>query len=400
MNPEDRRHATNLDRHWDAFSVEGTHPDLPPLDRETAALLTRMWALSAPPHPAMARERVWQRLQRRLDKESDMTAPALTQMPYRLPAAMLNPNGRVTSAPATIDRPARWRGIPTYFATAVMLLIALAVGLFGTGSLPRLWRTLSPPGLPIMLTAPATPAADATRAATLLDVVISPEQLPRGTRVSSIFEYATSPAGSTGHWLPENSAGQPGLRVHHLLEGTIIVRAKEATQIVRAGGTAPETIAADAETALAPGDSWIAQNETEFEAINPNDDPARVLIWLLANVEDPGAVLNYPAPSAWIEENYTLDQPAPGTPGIEVPSGAARLRIQRIELEPKESYPPPGVGIQYGLAAPFTANGSPVIGPSVAAQPSGKLVNIGRKDATAYVLNFASTAEEMDTPPA
>lgn len=390
MTPDDRRQATDLDRHWDAFALEGAPPELSALDRETAELLSQLWSWSAPPQSATVRGRIWQRIQDQQEEEGSMFAPALTQLHHLLSEAMLAPTGRAAPPAATHHPVSRWKGFSANLATAAVLVLALAVGLFAAGSWPRSWRTAEPSGLPAVVVAPATPATTAAQAATLLDVIIPEEQLPRGERVSSIFEYATSPAGSTGRWLPANSAGQPGLRVHHMVEGSTIVRADDASQVVRAGGSTPEDVAAGAEVTLQAGDTWIARNETAFDAVNPNDTPARVLIWVLANVEDPGAVLNYPVPSTWTEDNYTLDQPAPGAPGLGIPTGSIRLRIQRIELEPKESYPPPAQGLQYGLASPFKPDGSPIIGPSVAAQPSGKVVNVGRKPATAYVLNIAS----------
>ena len=319
------------------------------------------------------------------------------QMPSLTLERMFGPNGRRSLATVPPVAQSRWRMIPSFLVTTAILVLALVAGLFASGSLPETWRSAEPPALPALLVATPLPAPAGTTAATLLDLALPADLLPRGERVSSIFEFATSPAGSTGSWLAANSAGQPGLRVQHLLEGEITVRAEEASQLVRAGGTTPEEVAANIEVTLGPGDTWIARNETVFTATNPADSDAHLLVWVLANVEDPGGVINYPLPGMWIEEIDVLDQPAPGEPGLDMPAGAARLRIQRIELEPKESYPPAAHGLQYGVGSPFKADGSPVIGPSVTAQPSGKIVNIGRKAATAYVLTFDQD-ESMGTP--
>ena len=396
MNPDDRQHRAELDRYWDALALTGNPPEESSLDRETAALITRPWAATAPPQPGMARERVWRQLEQRGEEARDMEEVTV-QMPSLTLARMFGPNGRSSLASVPPVAQSRWRMIPSFLVTAAILVLALAAGLFASGSLPETWRSAEPPALPALLVATPLPATAGTTAATLLDLTLPADLLPRGDRVSSIFEFATSPAGSTGSWLAVNSAGQPGLRVQHLLEGEITVRAEGASLFVPAGGAAPEDVAADTEITLGPGDTWVARNETVFEASNPTDAPARLLVWVLANVEDPGGVINYPLPGMWTEEVDVLDQPAPGEPGIDVPAGAARLRLQRIALEPKESYPPAASGLQYGLASPFGADGSPVVGPSVASQPSGKIVNIGRKAATAYVLQFAP-AEDVGTP--
>ncbi|MFN8593565.1 MAG: hypothetical protein U0031_19060 [Thermomicrobiales bacterium] len=397
MNPSEHQQATDLDRFWDALGATGDPADPGPLNPETAAFVTRMMTWGTPPHSAAARNRVWQQLQPRLTEESDMTAPTLTPLPWSRVEAF-SPNGSHARGAMLPTSPVSWRAIPGFLATAAVLVLALTIGLVASGSWPRLWQGADPSPLPAMLPAVATPATTTAAAETLFDLTIPPDQLPRGENISAVFDFATSPAGSTGRWLAANSEGQPGLRIHFVVDGDITMRAAAATQVVRAGSTVPEEIPAATEVTLSAGDTWMAHNEMEFAATNPSTTPSHILVWVLANVDSSGGYLNSPMPSAWIEGRYVLDQPVPGAPGIVVPDGAAQIRLQRIELKSKASVPPPALGRQYALAALTNADGSPIVGPSVASQPSGKIVNVGRKTAIAYVLTFAPAGSDPGTP--
>jgi hypothetical protein len=236
--------------------------------------------------------------------------------------------------------------------------------------------------------APATPIAGKTTEETLLEVMIPMELLPQGERVTAELDHVTSPPGSTASWQGLNSANWPGLRVHYVLEGTLTVRAEGASQVVRAdAGAMPEDVPAGTEVALGPGDSWIARNEIPYEAMNTSEAPTDLLLWVLASVEDPDAFSYVPVPGTWEAHNFVAFPL-----GVEVPAGPASLRIRRVELPVKGRVPAPPDGLQYGVTL------TPVIGPSVGNLPDGRLVNLGRKAATVYVLTLESSAEAAGTP--
>ena len=130
-------------------------------------------------------------------------------------------------------------------------------------------------------------------------------------------------------------------------------------------------------------------------SVNPSEAPSELLVWVLANIDDPTVLFNYPLPDTWL-----LHHDAPFAPGVEVPVGPATLRLRRIELPVEGRLPAPAEGLQYGVTLLTNPAGTPITGPSVGNLPDGRLVNIGRKPATVYVLNLEPIGEDAETTPA
>lgn len=238
--------------------------------------------------------------------------------------------------------------------------------------------------------APATPTAGEMREETLLEVTLPAELLPQGERVTAELDHVTSPPGSTANWQGLDSANWLGLRVHYVLDGTLAVRAEGASEVVRAGEAAMvEDVPAGTEVALGPGDTWIARNELPYEATNTSEAPTDLLLWVLANVEDLDAFSYVPVPGTWEAHNFVAFPL-----GVKVPAGPATLRIRRVELPVKGRVPAPPDGLQYGVTL------TPAIGPAVGNLPDGRLVNLGRKALTVYVLSLESGRAGAGTPPA
>jgi hypothetical protein len=328
-------------------------------------------------------------------------SPLSLSLPSLTAPAPLMPNGRIISTPRspsppmTPRAPEWYRGMLPTLTTAALVILVLAGGFFAFGPGRRGPQIDTPAFIPALSGTPATPSSGVATEETLLEITIPAELLPQGDRLSAVFEQATSPAGSTGRWLAVNSAGQPGLRVHYVVDGSVIMRAEGEAQVLRAGaGSVLENVPAGTEVTLEAGDTWITRNEMVFEAVNPTEAPAEVLLWVVANIEDPTGFLNYPVPSNWTEDSYYVAQP-----GVELPPGPTTLRIRRVELPAKGRLSAPADGLQYGVAMVPNAQEAPGIVPSIVNLPDGRLANNGRKAATAYVLNFAS-AEAEEGPPA
>ena len=122
-------------------------------------------------------------------------------------------------------------------------LVAALAWQSGVGSLPVAAQSASPV---------------AATEETLLEITIPPDLLPQGDRILSELIYITAPGGSTASWQEIHYADWPGLRVHHLLIGSLSVRAEGAAQVVRAGGASVEDVPAGVEAVLRPGDTWPA----------------------------------------------------------------------------------------------------------------------------------------------
>ena len=323
------------------------------------------------------------------------TAPMSLDLPSPTAPTPLVPNGRALSPPRSprprvVPRASKWhRRMLSPLATAALVIIVLAGGFSAFAPGRRGSQNDAPTFIPAVSGTPATPTADEVTAETLLEIIIPAALLPRGDRAWAVFEQATSPAGSTGHWLAANSAGGPGLRVHYVLDGSIVMRAESDAQVLRAGaGSMLEGVPAGTEVMLTPGDTWIIRNETGFDAVNPTDAPTELLVWVMAHPEDPVEFLNDPLPRNWFANSDVF---AP--PGVAVPSGPAMLRIRRVELPVKSSLPAPANGLQYGAANLPNAQGS-----SVGNLSNGRLINNGRTPATVYVLNLESAEAEARTP--
>jgi len=257
-------------------------------------------------------------------------------------------------------------------------LVAALAWQSGVGSLPVAAQSASPV---------------AATEETLLEITISPDLLPQGDRILSELMYITAPGGSTGSWREENGVDWPGLRVHHLLTGTLSVRAEGAAQVVRAGGASVEDVPAGMEVVLGPGDTWLARNEIPFEAVNTSASPTHLLLWVAANNEHPTELVRDAFPGAWFFGDMN-----PLPQGVEVPPGPVTLRIRRIELPVEGRVAAIPGAIQHAVRPPTNMEGTPVVDPSVGVLPSGAVVNIGRKPVPVYILSLESSEAGAGPP--
>ncbi|MFN8594351.1 MAG: hypothetical protein U0031_23100 [Thermomicrobiales bacterium] len=386
MKHDDLMHADEIDRHWDAFALSGRAPGTTGLDVEDAAVIAWLWAESAPADSVHVRERVWQELQGERQRQGT-TARGL---PASSPGAMGSTMGTTLAGgphgvPAVPRRDAfRWQVMASHAMTAVLLVVTVALVVLVIG---RQWWSgvISEPDHPVMVVAPAETMPETT----VLQTTIPAEMLPRGDRVMAELGYITIPARSTGAWVESNGASRPGLRLLHVVAGTLDVRAERPATILRGNqDRSPTEAPAGTDVVLNQGDSWIVRNQTPWQIANPSSQAVEAVLWVIADLTDPGAVNMYFMPNNWSFVNYVISPP-----GIDVPAGTTTLRLRRVEFDADGRLDPPPGGLQYGVALPWNADGTPIIGPNVGLQPSGKLINLGQRPATVYVL----TLQPVDT---
>src|SRR5688500_2770898 len=161
MAPEDRMHATEVDRYWDAWVLTGRSLETDSVDADTQELIDRLWAVGVPPHAAEARTRVWQRLQHASEQEEDpmdiTTATDVRSLTHWSPS---HPNGRIASRPSPLSIRPRWRSISGSVATAALVVLVLTAGLFAGGPLRPNREVTAPAGIFAVLMAPATPGPE------------------------------------------------------------------------------------------------------------------------------------------------------------------------------------------------------------------------------------------------
>ena len=288
----------------------------------------------------------------------------------------------------TTPRGRRW--MVAQLATAALVLLAVIGGVFALGrGLPG--RQANAPMLPaLVIGTPVSPApGSAVAEETLLAVTLPAALLPQGDRVAAEISHVTSPPESTGTWRAIDGVDQPGLRILFVMDGTLTLRADGPAQVVRAEGA--ETLG-DVPTGIAvtlhTGDTWLGRNETPWEAVNPSATPAELLLWAVANLEDPTALALNRTPGTWELRNYVATPP-----GVTVPLAPATLRIRLVALPVKSRLAAPLNGLQSGLPVFANAEGTPVVGPSIGNLPDGRVVNIGRKPALGYVVTLESGQE-------
>jgi DNA-binding beta-propeller fold protein YncE len=138
MTPEDRRLAA-VDDYWDELALMGKPTG--GLERETAAQIDWLWALSAPPSADEARQRVWRRVQAHAIAAN--TRDDLSSLALDAPAPWA-PNGRIGPGPAPAHEAAWWRTTPSLLATAALVVLVLAASLFAAGTLRQFGEALKP----------------------------------------------------------------------------------------------------------------------------------------------------------------------------------------------------------------------------------------------------------------
>jgi mannose-6-phosphate isomerase-like protein (cupin superfamily) len=387
---DELQQADALDGFLDHLKRGGTSGDEIPSD--LARIARRYRALGQSPAPVGARERVQRRVTSSVDRKArGGERPEQLRRIRDVDQPSLRPNGRMyeltaheTSGIFPMQR-MRWAGIQ--LATALLLVVTLGLGYLALG--PGMLNRDRPAELPALVM-PTTPTPGLIADEILLDLSIPAAAIPSGDGSSSGLLHATIPPGTQGSWQAPPGACCSGLRVDYVLEGSYTVRASGPVQVVRASGSGtPETVPADTEFVLEPGDAMIGPNETVFDAANTGSTPVQLLAWNFLAGAGPDAQV----PSNWVQHDDDVSF------GLSVPAGPATVRLRRITLAPEGELPSPRGVFQFAVTLPDNAAGTPVAA-SLGKQSNGAIFNINREPANIYVLTFTPTGPEtaMSTP--
>lgn len=157
MTLDDRQHADELDRFWDAV-VLGEHPaadDSP--EPDDVDLIAHLWNFAAPPAAGQARDRVRQRLLQSVPAE-DLVVNGRFRAGNTgaAPRPVTSPNSRHAERldPLPKSRGSRPGWLLVQLATAAVLILALAGGLFALGPLRPDRQAGQPAVLPAIVAPP------------------------------------------------------------------------------------------------------------------------------------------------------------------------------------------------------------------------------------------------------
>jgi hypothetical protein len=368
-----------LDRFWDHDS-QGRPATAGGVDPADAATIRHLHEFDDRPEPAEPFIR-----QLREDLMLTHAIPVSST-----PSLGVPPNGRAhrvpTRAPVAASPPVSARGwarLPIQLLAAAIVLLALGLGYraFGPGGEDR-----SSTSIPAAVAPAATPAPDET----LIEVVLPAELLPHGDAITGSLHDSTIAANSTAVWTTELAACCQGVRIDYLLSGSLMVSADGPVQVIRAGSGSLETIAAETDIALEPGDAMIFSNQTAAEYTNAWANQAELLTWVLFD-STTGTYDWAPIPPEFDAPRETLrfDQT--------IPPGPATFRLQRIELAGDTTFPVPDGVLQYGVITSEMASATPTTR-DVGTHEDGSVQNFGPDPVIVYVMTLESAP--ADTAPA
>ena len=320
----DHTHADQLlDRFWDAL-VDDPMADSTDLDPQAAASLRGLHVVASTPPPTASRERVRHRLTGLSGADQNDAAPPTDHpMPLRSlrrNAAVANghpsmPTARSLAAPQAIHGARRWTAI---LATAAIVLLALA------GSI----RSLSPNLLRDDGKAPAIPAPSGqsgVTAQTLLNVMLTPEELGFEGEFGTGLAYHAVPPGSHDSW-PKSTSRTTEARVFYTVNGTLRVKGDLPLRVVRANGDgAVEQVPADTWLALNARDALLRAPDVNLELENPGSESSYVLSWTFGGVLGIDGYPGYQPPN-WQHINATW-----GYDGTR-PDSPARFTLKHVTL--------------------------------------------------------------------
>src|SRR5215203_6993194 len=265
--------------------------DAPPadagIDPVSVETVERFFARDdAPPPPPDLADQVWESIMR--------GAPAMPHASDALVVTQSDGNGRHSAARQAIPvsvwtgrapaagptgsvTPAARRWGAGFAQTTSVLLLVLTLGLgylalvFGDGSDPDR-------GPSAIVPAPTHPAVDMADAETLYSLTLSPEDFPRSPERGISSEGFVVEPGTTGEWPGTSAICCSGVRVDYVVDGVYTVRADGPIDVRRADGR-EETIPAEAETVLGPGDRMLVPDGIGFTNANNGDAPVHVVGW-------------------------------------------------------------------------------------------------------------------------
>ena len=261
-------------------------------------------------------------------------------------------------------------------ALAAALLLLVAVSLAGL----VVGRDRFLPGR-----APMLPAGSGIASASLLDVTVPPARLPQQDPTITYLLHVTVPPHSQASRPPDPDGCCAGVRVLYIVHGTLIVRAAGTAPLAAVGqlshpGSRPTSLVAGADVPLSAGDAVVLGAAVPFAARNPEATPVDLIQLLLTAGDVPQALVTLPG---WTAHDTAW------TTGAH-PTGALRLRLQRVDLPAGALLPPPAGALQQYVTLPAAPDATPV-DPLIARLSDGTLQNDGAAPVTLYVLSLQAS---------
>lgn len=350
---------------WRAIgrAAQAASPALAEREPDADAVLAQVWwRVDAPSRADRAGRRAFAR--------STARPPVAPGVPVIGPM----PDGRPAAAPRSRPFPPHGTGGPrttTALAAAALLLVAVSLAVLVVGR-DRLLPGRSPM-LPVGSSLVATP---------LLEVTLPPARLPQRDPTITYLLHVTVPPHSQATRPSDPDGCCAGVRVLYVVRGTLVVRAAGSGPLAPVGqlshpGDRPTPLVADADTPLAAGDALVLGADVPFAATNPAATPVDLLQLLLTAGDVPQPQVTLPG---WTAHDTDW------TTGAH-PTGALRLRLQRVDLPAGALLPPPAGALQQYVTVPAAPAATPV-DPLIARHSDGTLENDGAAPATLYVLSL------------
>jgi hypothetical protein len=344
---------------------------------------TRSTASHPATAPASVLDRLWVAIDQLEESARMERVPVQASMPHGLSLPdRLHPHR--TGEAGRADGSGGPQRVLALLATAALVLLTLGASYVAFQRSHTNRESGQSASIPALV-APATPPASRP-AEELLDLPIPEAMIPRSDPLGSGLGHETIPPGTTATW------DLPALHVEYVISGTLTVRSTGPMQIVRAGGSGePESVPSGTEITLEPGDAVIAPRETTSDYTNPGPAPAEILTWSMH--EGATGAASVP-PNEWVTHDVDTSAQPP------LPAGAGRLRLRRIELAPKEELAPPPGTLQFAVALPENAAGTPIPGSvEYRVSRSGAAIrNFGSEPTTVYVFTLEPAAAGAAPP--
>jgi hypothetical protein len=383
MTPEERMHAAEVDRYWDAWVLTGHPLRTDSVDPDTRELIDRLWAVGVPPQAAEARKRVWQRLRHASEQEEDpmdiTTATDVRSLTHWSPS---HPNGRIDSGPSPLSIRPWWRGVSGPVVTAALVMLVLSAGLFAAGPLRPNREATTPVGISAVMTAPATPGPKEAIREVLVETTVPAEDLPTAEDRYFHISQATIQPDVVVTSPAELVACCPGPLVDHVLMGELTVRVEGPLRVARAGTAATpgsvEEVAPGTDVVLRAGDTALYDQASPTEYANRGTEPVQLVGGGLfvgrPLVPPPGLILN----------NFDSIDSVPS-----ISAGPATFVLERVTLPPSATLP----GSPDGALRVVTS------GPQVAYLPKaadGSVTNLVLEPIEAYALTLIPAGSEFE----
>jgi len=294
------------------------------------------------------------------------------------------PRGASASPAAPIARPRFGHWFSAQFLAAALLVLAIGVGLFGYG----IGRPGSgPPAThPAVFAAPGTAIPAATIEKTLAEYDIPAGVLAPGTSGSSTAHFII-PASSTSTWtVPEEA------EVHYVLDGALTLTSDKPIQVRRAAsGGAMQTTPAGTAVDIGTGDSALISNSAVTTFVNRALTPVVLFSWGM----DAGSRSTPPFPYPWTPDVYDLS----GAGAVNVPAGAARIRLWQVELAAGATIAPPkGMILQLEFDGETDASGNLTSAQLALRASDGSILNTSTHPITVYVATLISVGGPGGSP--